>query len=98
MHAAGRVESSSRVMGRGADGFSMEGVTGLKTLGVRDLTYKLAFLANHVESYTAHVRIAAITHHTLSFMRDQFIPASFNARKASMRDTHKSNAMNVMDA
>ncbi|OLL25720.1 DNA replication licensing factor mcm6 [Neolecta irregularis DAH-3] len=30
---------------RGREGFASEGVTGLKSLGVRDLTYKLAFLA-----------------------------------------------------
>ena len=31
-------------------GYSQEGVTGLKALGVRDLTYKLAFLAISVNS------------------------------------------------
>lgn len=29
---------------------TMDGVTGLKKLGVRDLTYKLVFLANSVHS------------------------------------------------
>ncbi|KAK3796633.1 hypothetical protein RRG08_008387 [Elysia crispata] len=39
-----QAETSAKV-GRGAEGFQNEGVRGLKTLGVRDLTYKLAFLA-----------------------------------------------------
>ncbi|XP_046331406.2 zygotic DNA replication licensing factor mcm6-like [Haliotis rufescens] len=36
-------ETSSRV--RGNDGYETEGVRGLKALGVRDLTYRLSFLA-----------------------------------------------------
>ncbi|UZJ51489.1 hypothetical protein CBS101457_000809 [Exobasidium rhododendri] len=36
--------------GRAPDGLSNQGVTGLKLLGVRDLTYKTAFLACQVES------------------------------------------------
>ncbi|KAG4301970.1 hypothetical protein PCANB_002129 [Pneumocystis canis] len=35
----------TRGSGRTRDGFAIEGVTGLKALGVRDLTYRLAFLA-----------------------------------------------------
>ncbi|KAG4301517.1 hypothetical protein PCK1_002230 [Pneumocystis canis] len=35
----------TRGSGRARDGFAIEGVTGLKALGVRDLTYRLAFLA-----------------------------------------------------
>ncbi|XP_067686906.1 zygotic DNA replication licensing factor mcm6-like [Haliotis asinina] len=38
-----RSETSSRV--RGNDGYETEGVRGLKALGVRDLTYRLSFLA-----------------------------------------------------
>lgn len=34
--------------GRGREGYSQEGVTGLKALGVRDLTYKLTFLGSLV--------------------------------------------------
>lgn len=49
--SGGRVESSSRQAGRGAEGFSSDGVTGLKALGVRDLTYKMSFLACTVEQY-----------------------------------------------
>ncbi|XP_041460150.1 zygotic DNA replication licensing factor mcm6-B-like [Lytechinus variegatus] len=41
-----RAETSSR--GKGASGFDQEGVKGLKALGVRDLSYRLAFLANNV--------------------------------------------------
>lgn len=36
--------------GRATDGLTNQGITGLKTLGVRDLTYKTAFLACQVEN------------------------------------------------
>ena len=39
---------STYVRGRGQEGHGAEGVTGLKSLGVRDLTYRLAFLATTV--------------------------------------------------
>ncbi|RKP05340.1 MCM2/3/5 family-domain-containing protein [Thamnocephalis sphaerospora] len=42
--------------GRGREGFAAEGVTGLKALGVRDLTYRLAFLACSVQSVEAKDR------------------------------------------
>lgn len=41
-----RAETSSRV--GGAEGYEAEGVRGLKALGVRDLSYKLVFLACYV--------------------------------------------------
>uniref|UniRef100_UPI00398E60AD zygotic DNA replication licensing factor mcm6-B-like n=1 Tax=Pristiophorus japonicus TaxID=55135 RepID=UPI00398E60AD len=41
-----RAETGSRVSG--ADGYETEGVRGLRALGVRDLSYKLAFLACYV--------------------------------------------------
>nr|AGY14509.1 minichromosome maintenance deficient 6 [Scyliorhinus canicula] len=41
-----RAETGSRVSG--AEGYETEGVRGLRALGVRDLSYKLAFLACHV--------------------------------------------------
>ncbi|XP_067108731.1 MCM6 minichromosome maintenance deficient 6, like [Osmerus mordax] len=44
--AGTRSETSSRVTGR--EGFQAEGIQGLKALGVRDLSYKLAFLACYV--------------------------------------------------
>ena len=37
----------------GAEGYESEGVRGLKALGVRDLTYKMAFLACTVTPTTA---------------------------------------------
>ncbi|KJE89350.1 MCM complex subunit Mcm6 [Capsaspora owczarzaki ATCC 30864] len=43
--AGGRVEASSRNNSRSKDGYTTDGVMGLKSLGVRDLTYKLSFLA-----------------------------------------------------
>uniref|UniRef100_A0A672KY74 DNA helicase n=1 Tax=Sinocyclocheilus grahami TaxID=75366 RepID=A0A672KY74_SINGR len=39
-------ETSSRVTGK--EGFEADGIQGLKALGVRELSYRLAFLANHV--------------------------------------------------
>lgn len=39
-------------MGRAKNNFGGDGVTGLKSLGVRDLTYKLAFLASMVQPST----------------------------------------------
>ncbi|XP_072567162.1 MCM6 minichromosome maintenance deficient 6, like isoform X3 [Paramormyrops kingsleyae] len=44
--AGTRAETSSRVTGK--EGFEADGVQGLKALGVRDLSYRLAFLACHV--------------------------------------------------
>lgn len=41
-----RAETAAR--GKGGAGFDQEGVRGLKALGVRDLSYRLAFLANYV--------------------------------------------------
>ncbi|KAJ8307403.1 hypothetical protein KUTeg_015487 [Tegillarca granosa] len=43
-----RAETSTRV--KGNEGYETEGVRGLKALGVRDLTYRLAFLACTVTS------------------------------------------------
>lgn len=45
---AARAETGARV--KGASGYDTEGVRGLKALGVRDLTYKMAFLACTVSS------------------------------------------------
>ncbi|RKP27227.1 MCM2/3/5 family-domain-containing protein [Syncephalis pseudoplumigaleata] len=42
--------------GRGREGYTSEGITGLKALGVRDLTYRLAFLACSVQSTEAKDR------------------------------------------
>ncbi|KAK7488184.1 hypothetical protein BaRGS_00020626 [Batillaria attramentaria] len=41
--AGARAESAARV--KGGEGYEAEGVRGLKALGVRDLTYRMAFLA-----------------------------------------------------
>lgn len=48
MLSGARAESGARFQG-GGDGQSMEGLRGLKALGVRDLSYKMAFLACTVE-------------------------------------------------
>ncbi|XP_063058420.1 MCM6 minichromosome maintenance deficient 6, like [Engraulis encrasicolus] len=44
--AGTRAETSSRVTGK--EGFDADGLQGLKALGVRELSYRLAFLACHV--------------------------------------------------
>ncbi|CAF5107564.1 unnamed protein product, partial [Rotaria sp. Silwood1] len=43
-----RAESAQRTQGSDDKGYNAEGVRGLKALGVRDLTYHLAFLACHI--------------------------------------------------
>ncbi|XP_053554227.1 DNA replication licensing factor MCM6 [Bombina bombina] len=43
-----RAETNSRV--GGGEGYEAEGVSGLRALGVRDLSYKLVFLACHVSA------------------------------------------------
>jgi DNA replication licensing factor MCM6 len=49
-----RAEAMRSSNGRGGqEGFANEGVTGLKSLGVRDLTYRMAFLACMVQSADA---------------------------------------------
>eukprot|EP00049_Salpingoeca_infusionum_P011179 m.192559 g.192559 ORF g.192559 m.192559 type:complete len:799 (-) comp14858_c0_seq1:250-2646(-) len=47
--SSGRVQLSQRATQRG-EGYSEEGVSGLKALGVRDLTYKLSFLGTTVQA------------------------------------------------
>ena len=43
-----RAETSSRTQAPNATGSNQEGVSGLKSLGVRDLCYRMAFLACNV--------------------------------------------------
>lgn len=50
----GRVETGAKV--KGSQGYEMEGLRGLKALGVRDLSYKLAYLACTVTPTNARVR------------------------------------------
>ncbi|KAI9303311.1 MCM2/3/5 family-domain-containing protein [Cunninghamella echinulata] len=47
---------------RSKEGLANEGVTGLKALGVRDLTYKLSFLACMVQPATIHKATSANLH------------------------------------
>jgi DNA replication licensing factor MCM6 len=51
------VESERDTTVRSREGFGNEGVTGLKALGVRDLTYKLAFLACMVQPASTRVSL-----------------------------------------
>lgn len=50
-----RAETSTRVAG-GPQGYDSEGVRGLKALGVRELSYRLAFLACNVAPTNPRVR------------------------------------------
>lgn len=51
LNTPGVKASSQRAYnGRSKEGFSGDGVSGLKALGARDLTYRLAFLANNVKT------------------------------------------------
>ena len=50
-----RAETSTRT--KGAEGYETEGVRGLKALGVRDLSYRLAFLACSVSSSNPRVSV-----------------------------------------
>eukprot|EP00124_Ichthyophonus_hoferi_P002955 Ihof_evm2s228 gene=Ihof_evmTU2s228 len=46
--------------GKGQDGYGVEGVTGLKVLGMRDLSYRLSFLASTVQTADARENTADI--------------------------------------
>ncbi|EDQ89507.1 uncharacterized protein MONBRDRAFT_25214 [Monosiga brevicollis MX1] len=46
--------------GRSGEGYSEEGITGLKALGVRDLTYRMAFLATTVQQEGAETGVVNI--------------------------------------
>ncbi|KAI9091287.1 MCM2/3/5 family-domain-containing protein [Phlyctochytrium arcticum] len=46
--------------GRSKDGFGQDGVTGLKALGVRDLTYKMTFLGSFVKPAEAKSSLSAL--------------------------------------
>ena len=53
-------ESRREIYGRGKDGFGSDGVTGLKALGVRDLTYRIAFLGLFVKPEVEKDSLSAI--------------------------------------
>ena len=50
-----RIEAVSKYQGNKGD-FQMEGLSGLKALGVRELNYKLCFLANYIQPADGRVR------------------------------------------
>ncbi|KAJ3225759.1 MCM DNA helicase complex subunit mcm6 [Clydaea vesicula] len=52
-------ETRREIYGRGRDGFGSDGITGLKALGVRDLTYRIAFLGIFVKCENDKVSGAA---------------------------------------
>ncbi|KAF9383028.1 MCM DNA helicase complex subunit mcm6 [Podila verticillata] len=51
-------ERETQERSRGKDGFTNQGITGLKALGVSDLTYKLAFLGGMVQASNSKADIA----------------------------------------
>jgi DNA replication licensing factor MCM6 len=53
-------ESRREIYGRGRDGFGSDGVTGLKALGIRDLTYRIAFLALFVKPQVERDTLSAL--------------------------------------
>jgi DNA replication licensing factor MCM6 len=55
-----KVESERDSSMRTKEGFGNEGVSGLKALGVRDLTYKLAFLACMVQPASSRVSVYSL--------------------------------------
>lgn len=55
-------------MAGGQQGFEAEGVRGLKALGVRELSYRLAFLACNVAPTNPRVR-ATLFNHTTATVR-----------------------------
>ena len=56
---AGKVETRNSQATTAGESIS-EGVYGLKALGVRDMTYKLAFLASMVQSADARVSTSTV--------------------------------------
>ncbi|KAI8076810.1 MCM2/3/5 family-domain-containing protein [Halteromyces radiatus] len=56
------VEAQRDTNTRSREGLANEGVTGLKSLGVRDLTYKLSFLSCMVQPTTIHTTSASNLH------------------------------------
>ncbi len=66
-----RAETSSRTAG--VQGYENEGLRGLKALGVRELSYKLAFLACHVAPTNPRVRVEPNVGMEVSFLLLQLI-------------------------
>ena len=58
--SAGRTMLNQRGGGGGDGGYAEDGVTGLKSLGVRDLTYKLAFLGGMVQASDVGTGVANV--------------------------------------
>ncbi|ORZ17062.1 DNA replication licensing factor mcm6 [Absidia repens] len=56
------VETQRDTENRSKEGLANEGVTGLKSLGVRDLTYKLSFLSCMVQPTTIHTTSSSNLH------------------------------------
>lgn len=79
-----RAETSARVPG-GPQGFESEGVRGLKALGVRELSYRLAFLACNVAPTNPRVRdIGSLSDKTPN-SPDVFSKSAFSSRSLAVR-------------
>ncbi|CAI4230311.1 unnamed protein product [Auanema sp. JU1783] len=74
------------------------GLTGLKALGVRDLTYKMAFLACHLESNNTKFGGKDFTHETIDQMElwKQMTPEEQTSLKKMSED--KNIAQNLVDS
>eukprot|EP00698_Gefionella_okellyi_P020716 TRINITY_DN6550_c0_g1_i1.p1 TRINITY_DN6550_c0_g1~~TRINITY_DN6550_c0_g1_i1.p1 ORF type:complete len:806 (-),score=185.45 TRINITY_DN6550_c0_g1_i1:1499-3916(-) len=72
-----RVTAVSRNQSRGDAVFNPEGVTGLKALGVRDLTYRLCFLGSYVEADTS-LGIVDLSEETPERTKEMFSQEQFD--------------------
>lgn len=66
-----RMPEAGRVSGKNKPGLSNDGVTGLKALGVRDLTYRLAFVASMVQSCAMPVSAMSVRYGEEDMLEDQ---------------------------
>lgn len=81
-----RAETGSRTAG--SQGYENEGVRGLKALGVRELSYRLAFLACHVAPTNPRVRSHVHSRSSQSQLRDYnelWCVFSLVGRRSAMR-------------
>lgn len=74
-----------------SDGFATEGVTGLKALGVRDLTYKLVFLGTFVQNVEMKNALSAL--HDLNEDEDlaEQLLQQYTAEELSQIETMKND-------
>lgn len=71
------------------EGFPLEGITGLKVLGVRDLTYKLSFLGNFVRPVEAK--------NALNALHDLYDQDSIRMLELQFSEEEKAEIRSMMD-